>query len=510
MKAAPPITNGKTPEKTITKRQASLSDQSIFLVLGQFVQQGAVMAQGMILARWLSEYDFGTFRQMLLVISLTYTFAYLCLPESVSYFLAKLDKQDHRRFIFQTALILLLMGGLCYVFLTACSSTLTGALNTPEVSSLITIAAVIPVSQMMIVFLTLALVTEGRALLSSVWSVMAALVGIVTICLPIGLGYPLQTAVKCHVAGHVIVGLMSLACIWVTLGFTVSFRRDLFIQQLKFSIPYWVGYCILFMFAQSHKIIIATHFSAEKYSLFTVGATEIPVISRLATYVSIVLIPPCVKLAKNGQTDAIIALWRKMAAKMGIIIIPLFLILASSPQETLALLFGPKYIDAWPIFLIILLLLPLRLCNIQAIFKITGKTQYAIATASAAMIVGVGASIALLPSCGLMGPAIGYVLGRVVQLLVAIRLVRHDLPLTLCDAFAASTNLRILGAGLLAVGTSKLLLLPLDHLPVYLPLMGLLALLLFYRIGIWLGAISDDDQKLVHRWITLKPLLSRS
>ena len=75
----------------------SLKDQSIFLVLGSALTQGTTIIQGIILARILSQHDFGSFRQVLLIAALSYTIFYLCVAEGATYFLASLDKEGRKR-----------------------------------------------------------------------------------------------------------------------------------------------------------------------------------------------------------------------------------------------------------------------------------------------------------------------------------------------------------------------------------------------------------------------------
>jgi len=114
--------------------QRDLKDQSIFLIIGNTFRQGTVMLQGIILARLLTPSDFGSFRQVILVISLLYTFTYLSLAESSSYFLARLKRVDQKKFTFQSLFAYLVMGSLAVLIIIFSRDKIASLFNNPSLT----------------------------------------------------------------------------------------------------------------------------------------------------------------------------------------------------------------------------------------------------------------------------------------------------------------------------------------------------------------------------------------
>jgi O-antigen/teichoic acid export membrane protein len=364
-----------------------------------------------------------------------------------------------------------------------------------------------PASMMLTVFLTVSLVTLGKAKLSSFLSIFFAVISVISVCLPVALGKTLDQTLYIYMAVRVLIAFISFLLIWKIVGFQPNIDKELIYGQFKFSIPYWLGYAVFFGYTQIHKILVSSCFTPEDFAIFSIGSTELPVIGHLATQISWVLIPVCIKLRKDDNIDKIAYLWEKSASNVALVTVPVFTILVTSPRQFLELVFGLRYGRAWPIFIVTSLLMLLKICSIQSLFKISGKTQYVILSSSAALLVGLGSGWALLYPCGLLGPAIGIVLGRIAQIFVALVYIQKDLPIPLSRLFALKKTSRIFMVSVIACFIAKMICLRITASHLYLLVNVPVSTVLFFIIARNTGVLQSEDTAIIKRWITLRPFL---
>jgi len=490
----------------LEKKKDSLTDQSIFLLIGNFLKQGTTMIQAMILARLLTQTEFGSFRQITMLTYLVYVFSYLCLSESGSYFLAILNKEDKKKFVFQTFSMFLIMGSLAMTVLILFRNSIAGSFNNGELTNLILIGSIMPMTQMFNIFGSVALITIGKAKLNSVISFVMALTVILAISLPVIFGAPFITAFRCYIFFHILTALISSIIVIKFIGIKPACDKKLLSEQFSFSIPYWISYSTLILYTQIHKVIVSTFFTPEDFAQFSVASQEIPILNRLSSQVALVLIPVCVQLRLEGKNDRIIALWQKLSVKIALISMPVFILFMLSPKQILTVLWGSDYSSVWLIFMIISLLIPLRICDIQSLFKITGRTKYVVYSSLAALITGVLAGWGLIYPFGMLGPAIGMVLGRLVQIYVSMLFIRKDLPISYSQAFGLQyvwkIGLAALAAFLFARGITFFI-----HNPfINLGLTGMIGGISFLLLLIKFNLLLDEDRALIKRWLTLRPI----
>ena len=78
-------------------RSATLGGDAVRLTISKVLTLTITMATTMLLARFRSFQEYGTYSQLLLVINLVSSLLMLGLPNSINYFLARADKQEERR-----------------------------------------------------------------------------------------------------------------------------------------------------------------------------------------------------------------------------------------------------------------------------------------------------------------------------------------------------------------------------------------------------------------------------
>ncbi len=495
-------------ESATPRNRLSLSDQSIFMILANVVKQVAMLAQTMILARLLSQTDLGSFRQVIIVFTLAYVFSYLALPESASYYLANLDSAKRKTFVFQTVALSTLLGLISALFVIVGANSIAGLFDNPGLGALLMLASVIPFCLMIKTLLTVAFVTVGRAKLSSSLSVLFAVANVLSIVAPIHVGFTLESAMIWYTVVHLVTAIIALIYLWIIIGMRISFDADMIRQQFAFSFPFWVSYAVFFGYGQAHKFIVSSFFSPEEFALFSVGATEVPMVAQLAVVISMPLVPASVKLLQEGTAKQVVDLWSKAATKVALVTVPVFMLCVFSPEMILALLYGEQYRSAWPIFVACSFIMILRISNAQSLFKVIGKTHYTLISSVVALVVGIGAGLALLVPLRLLGPVVAILLARVAELFVAIYYLKRHLPINIVSIFALHTILKVAVVAAIACGIAKAATYQIQTPLYYVPINACAAGTIFMGLALAFGVFSDSDKATLLRWATLKPFRS--
>ncbi len=487
--------------------KTSLKDQSIFLVIGNALTQGTSIIQGMILARILTQHDFGSFRQIIMLSYIFYIIFYLSIAESASYYLASLNDKEKKQFVFQTNVLYAFLGLLAFLTLFFTRKYVANAFSNPELEKYLVYTAVFPAFQMFGALFHTSLITVGKAKLNSIISFFQSIFVVLAIAVPLLMGSTFLFAIQILTLANVILFFYNMYVFIKVIGIHPSFNWELLKGQFGFSIPYWISFATYVFYTQIHRLLVSTFFTPEDFALFSVASTELPVLAKLSSQIALVLIPVCIQYMQGGNIQGIINLWVKTAHKVAIVSIPLFVMLTFVSKEFLTILYGDTYGSAWYIFIVMLLLLPLRICDTQSLFKITGKTQYVIYSSLAALIVGLGVGWVLIYPLGLMGPAIGVLAGRITQIAVSLKYINRDLPFTLRQAFVLDVVWKLLLVSIVAFGIGKLFALfihqPLIHFSIVMVIGGALFMFLSFRFKL----LDESDKELVMRWIKLEPLL---
>ncbi len=486
--------------------KSSLKDQSIFLVIGNALTQGTTVIQGIILARILSQHDFGSFRQILFITALAYVIFSLCIAEGVPYFLAQLDKDKRKQFLFQCITLYVLLGLSSFMVMFYSRGWLAGLFHNSDLYTLFMVTSLLPGSQMIKTLTSVLLISIREAKLNTLLSVINSVLGVLSMVVPLFFGYSLMNALFVYVFTNILFEIFRIAITIKKIGITFRIDWALLKNQFGFSIPYWISYSTFFIYTQVHKVLVSSFFSPHDFAIFSVACTELPVLARLSSQIGLVLIPVCVQYQQSGKTSAVIDLWSKLTSKVALVVVPIFMLLILNSKEFMAMLYGTLYEDAWLIFSVMLLLLPLRICDTNSLFKITGKTKYVIISSVGALITGLLSGWLLMYPFGMLGPAIGVLIGRITQIVISLQFIKRDIPLSFSRAFALNYVWKLLLVSSFSFGLVKLAFCSIQKPFIQFITVMTTGGILFICFSIYFKIIDDKDIQLIKRWITLKAI----
>ncbi|GIX49585.1 MAG: hypothetical protein KatS3mg131_3796 [Candidatus Tectimicrobiota bacterium] len=471
-------------------------------VLGSVLQ----IAMGMVMVRYLSKHDYGTFRQIMLLSVLVSNTVAIGIPQSLPYFIPRAaSPQARKQLALQVFTVLCLLGALgagglyllrqplgtafhndalpavagiwCLYFLflmpSKCAEETLIALGRITGAALLNLATVVS---------EFAVVVAALVATQSLYAVLLAMLGL----------YGLRLLAE-------FVILLSLEGGWPRLVDWPVLR-----QQVAYSAPLGLSVLTGVLRSYADKFLISLLYVPETFAVYARGAFELPLVRVLPYTLGGLLIPKIAAAHKAGDTARIIYLWQEKARVVALVFFPLFVFSFLFAEQIVTALFTAAYAESTLIFRIYLCLLPFRIVQYRAILQGVGHTRPIMLATWVALGATVVLSVAFHWLLGFGGPALAMVLGELAGAGFMLWQSKRVLGVKWSDL----VPLRQLAAPWWVACGLGLLLVPLASLPLsrllFLGSTGLLYFVLYVAVLKLLGVLPAPAWELMCRWATLR------
>lgn len=407
---------------------SSLSERAGFLIAANLIKYAVGFVMPMVLVRFLSQSDYGTYQQLNLIGTTAIGILVLGLPTSIYYFYNQFSDNRVPALIAQTSLMLVFSGGACIAILYLGAPPLAAKFGNDAIAMLLPLYA-FSVAFMIASEHSLSFMIAQNRYVTAVGFETGETFGRVTILLvPLLLGYGLNGLI----IGMLIYAITRFLARSIYLFYgsgiqfkgwsTVTFARD----QLVYSFPLALASLSALLGGAFNRGIVATSFSPADYAIYSVGALEIPLDVIFQASVANVLRASLPQLVREGRKEEMGKILREAMRKLSIIVLPSFVFLLGHSHQFITLLFTSRYEESVVVFRIYLWLIPLHMLVLSLIPQVFGRTKWNLYVMWIQTLVLVGASYALLKLVGFYGPALAGVgtayLTAIIYFVIAIRL----------------------------------------------------------------------------------------
>ena len=424
--------SAKTPK-------SSLGADALVLTASRVLVALLGLVTTMLLARFRTLEEYGTYSQILMVVDLISTILLMGLPNSVNYFLAKAETQEDRRKFMSVYLLLSLILSLA---ITACAYAALPLIityfNNPLIRNFAYVFIAYPWSSLMINSLGNTCVVCGRAKRLIFFNLAQSLLSILLLLIAKVCAIPFAVYLMLHMGLLVLLALAAAVWIRRMIGpmkvcFDFRFIRRIF----AFSIPIGLAGAVGTLNTELDKLVIGRFFSTEEYAIFANAAKQLPV-TMLTDSLTAVLLPCLVRLLGKGQKEEAVKIWGN-----SINIAFCFMCLVAGglfvfAPDVMSLFYSAKYAtpEGIAVFRIYTSVLLLRFTYWGIVLNATGKTKFILYSSIASMVLNLIGNVALYYALGFIGPAVSTLLATVVisvaQLLFTTKQldtkVRHIYP----------------------------------------------------------------------------------
>ncbi|MFC7062338.1 oligosaccharide flippase family protein [Halobacillus seohaensis] len=384
-----------------------MGSDAVKLTIAKLVAMVTSFLTAMILSRFLTLEEFGTYTQLLLIINFITAIFVLGLPNSVNYFLARAEsRKQQQNFVsvyYSLSTILSFLAGL---FLLFTAQIFIDFFSNPLLSHFIYFLAIFPwakiilssIDHVLIVYQKVNYLFAFRLINSTLLLSVVLVSSIMQLDFGIYIGLFLTVEVFLTICVYLIVRNISGKLV---LKLDIPLIKEIF----KFSVPIGLATVVGMLSVQLDKIIISQFYPPEKLAIYANAAREIP-IAIVASSLTAVIMPKIVRLLKKGRNNNALELWGNgIFISYTVICFSATALIIFAP-EVITVLYSKKYLDGVVIFQIYCLVLLLRSTYFGMILSSMGKTKIILYSSLGALALNVILNYVFYFVFGLIGPAI--------------------------------------------------------------------------------------------------------
>ncbi len=384
--------------------------QVVHLTIAKIITTLITLASSMMMSRYLSVKEYGTYSQLTIIITLLSSLIMLGLPNSINYFLSKMDSKEERRhflsayYTFSTILAFL-VGIVCVL----CVPLFILYFKNEMLSNYLYYLGLYPWASITIASISNVLVVYGKTkklMLINILNATSALVAIgVTFLLTLKFNIYLIIFLLLHI-------LISLYIYYVVNSLEPGIRPIYDAGNIKkilvYSIPIGLASLVGTITVETDKLMIGGFLDTEALAIYTNSAKELP-LTMVATSLTAVLLPKMARKLTKGEYKEGVDLW-KITILVSYILMCFFSVacMVFAPQ-IMTVLYSSKYIDGVNVFRIYSCILILRTTYFGTILSCTGNTKYILYSSFLSLSLNVILNYILYHIFGFVGPAIGSV-----------------------------------------------------------------------------------------------------
>lgn len=430
-------------------KKTTLGGDAVLLTTSNILTMCVSMITGMLLARFRTLEEYGTFSQLLLVIDLFASIFMLGVPNSINYFLARADNNEKARqflSVFYTInTILSIMLGVALV----CAIPLIELyFNNPEIRRYAYFLALYPWASIIPISIVNVLIVYKKTGFLLIYKLLNSflLLGVVLVVELMGLGF------QEYLIGNLGVYMLFALSVYVIVaklsgGIKISVNPTLIKEILVFSIPLGFSVIIATLNLEIDKLLIGRMMNTQELAIYSNAAKELP-LTIVSSSVTAVLLPQVSKMIKNKENTKAVNLWGA-ATELSLIFMSLFVAgIFTYAEDVIEILYSKKYLAGVPVFRVYSLVLLLRIAYFGMILNAMGRTKEIMTCSIYALILNAVLNPLFYTLMGSIGPAIATFLSIFVIQMCQLWLTSKHIELSFKDIFPWFNCGKILAANI--------------------------------------------------------------
>ena len=361
------------------------------------------------LVRSLSYEDYGSYGQVLIVISFLQGLFTFNLNQVANIFFAR--KEFEQKVVFSTlmrcASILALGGALLML---AGVPLISDSFDNPALDRMLFLSVVNLFGQIPIPILLSVLIFRGQVKKLTSILILTNIVKVAMMFIAI----QFYNSVDVLMIGLSIVSVLQALVLFFNVSSEIRslrfFEKKVANEIFKVATPLAMTSIIERLVFYIDGIMISGMLSTTDYALYRAGAIEVPFIASLYGSVAAVVLPEVARLFYDRRHDEIIRLKRKVISTTAFLVYPVLVYLLFFAEPIVSFYLSEKYLASTMVFAIFNLTLLIRINDYQDIIIVSGNTRFIFYTIVILTAVNIGLNYLLIKAFGIYGSAAAFIL----------------------------------------------------------------------------------------------------
>jgi len=398
-----------------------LGKSMIMLTMSKIITLCISMLTSMLLARFRTLDEYGTYSQMLLVINLASSLFMLGLPNSINYFLVHADTpKDKKHFLsvyYSISTVLCFMIGAVLMCMTP---VFVKYFKNDSLYGYVYFMAVYPWAYIIASNIENILLVYQKTKYLLAYKLLNSICLLGTVIFAEVLNFEFNEYLLCFLGVNccfaiLVYWLSSRLCGGINLCIDMKLVKEIF----KFSLPLGLATVVGTLNVEIDKLLIGWLMDTEQLAIYTNASKELP-ITVIATSITAVLMPRIVRLVKEGKDIPAIKLWN-VATELSFIIVSIIVFgIFTYAREVMVILYSEKYLPGINVFQIYTLVLLLRITYFGMILNAKGHTKQIMKSSIISLLL----NTVLNPLCfylfGMVGPALATFISMLVVMILQL------------------------------------------------------------------------------------------
>ena len=429
--------------------------KALLTSISKSVKHVSVFLLSILLARYLSLDDYGTYIQVMLIANTAIYLFLMGIPSSVYFFLVRV--KDKKKFLHRTILIIHLLALLAAAIGYFANEQIAASMNNPRLSDFTLIYILFILFQIPIKLYEPTMISSDR-IKNFIW-INLTFNSLFFFAVAIPLVWLKDIAaifvwLSVFFAVQYIVIYASIIRVYFKLDEdqTVNeYPEDLsLVAQLKYSLPIGTSGAISEVSRIVDKIIVSGYFNPAQLAIYNRGAMEIPMLNVIINSLGNILMPKFVSAYADKDHDAIIRYWHSSIIIIAFAVYPSMVFLISTSDILIPLLFSDKFLPSVIIFQLYSVTFLTRVTTYDSIIRAVGKTGSLLRVTIISIGLNIILTVILIELIGIVGAVIATIFVNFIICSELLRIIKNMLGIHFYEVFPWSRLLRILVVSLLS------------------------------------------------------------
>ncbi len=414
-----------------------VSTDALLLTIVKLVTISLSFVITRLLSQYLSVYDYGTYSQILLLVSTVSSVTVLGMIDGVNFYFCSIQDSQKREAYVST--LFALQGAVSTVagaVILLLTGPISGYFDNPDVSELIIFAAALPLLQNLLSMIQALLVSVGKARMLAMRNFLVALVRLAVV---------LVVTLVVHNIAIVLATTLVLDIVQVALFGAILAKNQCTIriksvdlglvkQIMRYCAPLALFISMKALNRDLDKYLIGIWTDTETLAVYSNASKPLPFDVIMYSFYT-VLVPEITRRVAVREQEGAVSLYRVFLEIACIAtVVPCCAALAASPQ-LLQLLYTKKYMEGLSIFCNYILVDLLQFTNITLILSAAGKTGLLMLIGGGALALNGVLNVVFYQYMGVVGPAVATLIVTLATGVLMLGLSARELGAKLRDFF---------------------------------------------------------------------------
>lgn len=392
--------------KNKTSDKNSIGKNAVILTFSKMLVLMVSMIISMLLSRYLTLNEYGTYSTILLITNIAITIFVLGLPNSINFFLSAAteeEKQEFTSIYYTLSSILCIIAGFLLVFSVP---FIEQYFNNDNIKLFWYALAILPWTKVVLSSIDNFLIVFNKTKMLIKFKIINSAMLLLSVVLIKVFKLSFSEYIFIYVLLELIFSFVAIKLSTLNIKKTkVKYSRKVVKKILYFSVPLGIASVVGTLTIELGKLIIGGFFDTEMLAIYTNASKEMPV-TIIAASLTAVLMPQLVKLIKENKVIEAVNLW-KITTTLSYMFMCFFTFyLFFNSREIITFLYSAKYLPGENIFKIYTLIILVRTTYFGMILNSTGKTKFVLYSSVFSLVINVILSYLLYYTLGFIGPAI--------------------------------------------------------------------------------------------------------